>query len=187
MGVNAGWLFSQKRRNRNFQKRRLNISILPWRLGVLAAGCGGIVHDQGDEWKRNEDGKDCRRTWNQYVYGKEIPQGKKPREYSTKNRVSKLEEYKPCIRDRIERYDLSAVRILEEIRKEGYPGSYTILKDYGIEVSEEGSLKQIYQTAVQDAMNQMIRSQDSVGSVEWFWLRHLLIKNWRMRLTYNRR
>ena len=56
--------------------------------------------------------------------------GKKPPEYIKKNRVSKLEPYKAYIKERIDRYNLSAIRILEEIRKKGYRGKYTILKDY---------------------------------------------------------
>ncbi|MCW6169288.1 MAG: hypothetical protein LVQ94_05955, partial [Thermoplasmatales archaeon] len=56
--------------------------------------------------------------------------GKKPPEYSKKNRVSKLESYKAYIKERIDRYNLSAVRILEEIRKKGYKGGYSTLKYY---------------------------------------------------------
>lgn len=54
-----------------------------------------------------------------------------PRMYgSTGNgRLSILEPYKPCIRERIEEYNLSGVRILEEIRAKGYSGVYTVLKD----------------------------------------------------------
>ena len=46
--------------------------------------------------------------------------GKKPPEYIKKNRVSKLEPYKAYIKERIDRYNLSAVRILEEVRKKYY-------------------------------------------------------------------
>ena len=38
--------------------------------------------------------------------------GKKPLEYIKKNRVSKLESYKAYIKERIDRYNLSAIRIL---------------------------------------------------------------------------
>ena len=55
---------------------------------------------------------------------------KRPPEYGKKNRVSILEPYKAHIKERIDRYNLSAVRILDEIRKKGYTGKYTILKDY---------------------------------------------------------
>ena len=48
--------------------------------------------------------------------------GKKPPEYIKKTIVSKLEPYKAYIKKRIDRYNLSPVRILEEIRKKGYRG-----------------------------------------------------------------
>ena len=59
-------------------------------------------------------------------------QSVKPPEYgSTGNgRLSILEPYKPYIRERIEAYNLSGVRILEEIRAKGYTGGYTVLKNY---------------------------------------------------------
>ena len=68
----------------------------------------------------------------------------KPREYSTKNRVSRLEEHKPYIRDRIERNALSAIRILEEIRKNGHTGSYTILEDYCRTIRKGRSIQAVY-------------------------------------------
>ncbi len=49
---------------------------------------------------------------------------------SGNGRVSVLEPYKPYVRERIEAYNLSGVRILEEIRAKGYSGGYTVLKDY---------------------------------------------------------
>ena len=56
--------------------------------------------------------------------------GRNPQEYSKKNRVSILESYKAYIKERIDRYNLSAIRILEEIRKKGYKGGYSTLKYY---------------------------------------------------------
>ncbi|EQD55673.1 transposase, partial [mine drainage metagenome] len=55
---------------------------------------------------------------------------KRPPEYSKKKRISKLEGFKLYIKERIDQYNLSAVRIMEEIKKKGYTGGYTILKDY---------------------------------------------------------
>ena len=55
---------------------------------------------------------------------------RRPPEYGRKNRVSKLEPHKAYIKERIDRYNLSAVRILEEIRKKGYTGSYSTVKYY---------------------------------------------------------
>ncbi len=55
---------------------------------------------------------------------------KKPPEYGKKTRISILESYRAYIKDRIDRYNLSAVRILDEIRKKGYTGGYSTLKYY---------------------------------------------------------
>ena len=41
-----------------------------------------------------------------------------------------LDPYKDYIVSRLEDYPLSAVRILEEIQEKGYPGGYTIVKDF---------------------------------------------------------
>ena len=41
-----------------------------------------------------------------------------------------LDPYKEYINQRLDKYDLTATRVLREIQEQGYPGSYTILKDY---------------------------------------------------------
>lgn len=43
---------------------------------------------------------------------------------------SKLDDYKAYIQNRISDYPLSAARIYREIREKGFPGKYTIVKDY---------------------------------------------------------
>ncbi len=55
---------------------------------------------------------------------------KKPPAYGKENGTSGLEPCKAYIKDRTDRHNLTAARILEEIRKKGYAGGYTILKDY---------------------------------------------------------
>ena len=70
---------------------------------------------------------------------------KRPVEYDRKNRVSILEPYKAHIKDRINKYNLSAVKILEEIRKQGYTGEYTILKDYCRTVRKDRAIKAVIQ------------------------------------------
>ena len=51
---------------------------------------------------------------------------------------------KPTIEILIDKYNLSAVGILEEIRKWGYDGSITILKDYCRSIRKERSIKAVY-------------------------------------------
>jgi transposase len=69
---------------------------------------------------------------------------KRPVEYDRKNRVSILEPYKTHIKDRIDRYNLSAVRILEEIRKKGYTGGYSTLKSYCSTLRKDRAIKAVY-------------------------------------------
>ena len=54
-----------------------------------------------------------------------------------RNRKSKLDPYRERIRSLIDDHNLSAVRILEEIRKTGYSGGYTTLKDYFHELRKD--------------------------------------------------
>ncbi len=68
----------------------------------------------------------------------------KPMEYRRKKGKSKLDPVKPIIKMLIDKYNLSAVRILEEIRKWGYDGSMTILKDYCRTIRKERSIKAVY-------------------------------------------
>jgi len=46
------------------------------------------------------------------------------------SRGSILDPYKEYINQRLEKYDLTASRILREVKERGYPGSYTILRNY---------------------------------------------------------
>jgi transposase len=61
---------------------------------------------------------------------RDVDQG--PVRYGPRRRVTtKLDPYKAIIHARLEAYpELSAIRLLEEIRAAGYPGGYTQLKEY---------------------------------------------------------
>ena len=66
-----------------------------------------------------------RKTVRKYIYAQEI------HTHSKRNpRGSILDPYKDYIKQRLKDYPLSAVRILEEIQEQGYPGSYTIVKEF---------------------------------------------------------
>ncbi len=45
-------------------------------------------------------------------------------------RASPIDPFKDYLRARLAQYDLSAVRLFEEIRERGYRGGYTIVKDF---------------------------------------------------------
>lgn len=66
---------------------------------------------------------------NRKTVAKAIKDDERPA-YKRQFRGSMLDPYKEYIKQRLGKYDLTATRILREIRDQGYPGSYTILKDY---------------------------------------------------------
>ena len=55
------------------------------------------------------------------------------KEHQSRKRDSKLDPYREKIKEFIGKYNLSSVRILEEIRRLGYDGGYTIRKDRRIQ------------------------------------------------------
>jgi len=58
-------------------------------------------------------------------------------------RSSKLDAYKPYIEARLEKAPLSAVRLFEEIRAQGYDGRMTILREFVGSVKEEDRLRAV--------------------------------------------
>jgi transposase len=68
---------------------------------------------------------------------------KKPPQYGKKKRQTKLEPYRDYIKGRIEKYNLSAVRILEEIKKKGYSGGYSTLKTYCQSLRKDRAIKAV--------------------------------------------
>ncbi len=65
-------------------------------------------------------------------------------EKKKRHRGSKLDPYREKIRSLIDDHNLSAVRILEEIRKTGYNGGYTILKDYCNKLRKDRRIQAVY-------------------------------------------
>jgi transposase len=47
-----------------------------------------------------------------------------------KPRTSKLDAFKPVIQELVVKKDLTAIRVLREIRALGYKGGYSVLKEY---------------------------------------------------------
>jgi len=69
-----------------------------------------------------------RETIRKAISENERPSGKR------QSRDSILDPYKEYINQRLEKYDLTATRILREIQERGYPGSYTVVKRFVREV-----------------------------------------------------
>jgi len=80
-----------------------------------------IAEELGLDWK----------TVDKAVKEEEYPKSER------RSRSSILDPYKDHIRERLDKYDLTATRILREIKELGYLGSYTILKDFVREVKGE--------------------------------------------------
>jgi transposase len=59
-----------------------------------------------------------------------VLRGEHPMQVRVAARASMLEPYRDYVRDRFERYQLSAVRLIEEIRPMGYTGSLSTLRRY---------------------------------------------------------
>ena len=72
-------------------------------------------------------------------YLRSEPKGKQNRKRGTK-----LDPYREKIRALIDEHNLSAVRILEEIRKMGYHGGYTILKEYCRDLRKDRRIQAVY-------------------------------------------
>jgi transposase len=79
-----------------------------------------------------------RPTVRKYLNSDNLPSFKKHKKPSI------LDPYKPYIKERIEKYDVSAIRIFEEIKEKGYPGKYTIVKDYCREIRKKRSIQAVY-------------------------------------------
>ena len=79
-----------------------------------------------------------RKTVRRYMNSEKVPRP------SHRKRKSKLDPVRPIIKMLIDKYNLSAVRILEEIRRWGYTGSMTILKEYCKTLRKERSIKAVY-------------------------------------------
>ena len=79
-----------------------------------------------------------RKTVRKYANSDGIPVKRNP------GRGSRLDPYRDRIRELIDAYNLSAVRILEEIRALGYDGGYTILKEYCSSIRKDRRISAVY-------------------------------------------
>ena len=91
----------------------------------------------------------------------------KPAKYSRKGRRSIIAPYTAYVRDRIDRYNLSAVRIYEELREKGYPASYTTVKDLCRNIRRQRSITAVYRYETEPGNS---RRWISVNSVILIWM-----------------
>jgi len=81
-----------------------------------------------------------RKTVRKYAKGDVIL----PKYKTRKRRPSKLDPFKEYIQGRIKEHDLSAVRLLEDVRKMGYEGAYTILREYARTLRKDRAINAVY-------------------------------------------
>ena len=80
-----------------------------------------------------------RKTVKKYMNSRAVPRYKERKN----GRALKIDPYRDYIRGRIEKYNLSAVRIFDEIRKKGYTGGYSTLKAYCHTLREDRAVKAV--------------------------------------------
>ena len=68
----------------------------------------------------------------------------KPERYSREEKQSVIAPYTDCVRRMIDTHNLSAVRIYEEIREKGYPGSYTTVKRLCRKLRKDRRIQAVY-------------------------------------------
>ena len=77
----------------------------------------------------------CRQTiYNWIDQDKQAESGETPKKAT--RRPSKLDPYKPYLDSRLERFDLPATVLLDEIKEKGYTGGITILREYVAKVKK---------------------------------------------------
>jgi transposase len=72
----------------------------------------------------------AKRTGNSRNTVRSVLREKAPAAFQAPERASKLDPYKPYLKDRLAHFPLSAPRLLEEIRPMGYTGSVDVLRRY---------------------------------------------------------
>ena len=88
-------------------------------------------------------------------------------------RASPIDPFKDYLRARFAQYDLSAVRLLEEIRERGYRGSYTIVKDFLRPLKRDRALPAVVRFETPPGVQAQVDFA-SFGSIEEDGLRHHL-------------
>lgn len=73
-------------------------------------------------------------------------------------RASPIDSFKPYVEERLKQYDLSAIRLLHEIRQKGYEGGYTTVKKFVAEIREHQVLKAVVRFETQPG---------GQGQVDW--------------------
>lgn len=102
-----------------------------------------------------------RKTVRKYVKGDIVL----PKYKTRKRKPSKLDPFKEYIQGMIKEHDLSAVRLLEDIRKMGYDGGYTILREYARTLRKDRAINAVYRYETKPGVQAQVDWSDN-GPVE---------------------
>ena len=75
-----------------------------------------------------------------------------------------LDPYKDYVKRRVMEHDITAIRILREIREMGYKGQYTILKDFIKPLRKERGIQAVYRFETKPG----VQSQVDFDQIGWF-------------------
>jgi len=79
-----------------------------------------------------------RTTVRRYLRSGKVPQ------YHRYPAVSMIEPYLPIMREMIDQHNLSAVMIYEKLRKKGFKGSYSLVKQYSRPIRNDRKILAVY-------------------------------------------
>jgi transposase len=79
-----------------------------------------------------------RKTVRKYAKSSEIPK------YHRDKRPSKIDPYISEVKDLVNKYDLSSIRIYEKLKEDGFKGSYTLVKDVARKYRNDRQIKAVY-------------------------------------------
>jgi transposase len=106
----------------------------------------------------NETGRD-RKTIRKCILAKEPPT------YGPRTpKPGLLDPYRDYVRRRVMEHDITAIRILREIRGMGYKGQYTILKDFIQPLRKERGIQAVYRFETKPG----VQSQVDFDQIGWF-------------------
>ena len=89
-----------------------------------------MVYDKELEGSGTFDQRDIQKTGNKQDNSPEVSQVRKGAAVTQGSNCSMIEPFLPQLRELFDRHNLSAVRIYEELRKKGFQGSYSLVKQY---------------------------------------------------------
>ncbi len=103
-----------------------------------------MVYDKELEGSGTFDQRDIQKTGNKQDNSPEVSQVRKGAAVTQGSNCSMIEPFLPQLRELFDRHNLSAVRIYEELRKKGFQGSYSLVKQYSRPMRNDRKILAVY-------------------------------------------